>query len=39
MAVEPRLPGVRLLGRLLAPLLAPGNKLAIAGIRKILPRG
>ena len=36
MAVEPRLPGGRLL-RWLAPLLAPGNKLAIGGIRKILP--
>jgi hypothetical protein len=37
MAVEPKLPGASLL-RFLAPLLAPGNKLAIAGIKKILPR-
>jgi hypothetical protein len=37
MAVEPKLPGTRLL-RWLVPLLKPGNKLAIAGIRKILPR-
>jgi len=39
MAVAPKLPGARLVGRLLAPLLAPGNRLAIAGIRRILPRG
>jgi len=37
MAVEPKLPGARFL-RFLAPLLRPGNKLAISGIRKILPR-
>lgn len=37
MALAPRVPGARLLGRLLGPLLRPGNKLAIAGIRKILP--
>jgi len=35
MALEPK--GPRNLGWL-APLLAPGNKLAIGGIRKILPR-
>jgi carbon monoxide dehydrogenase subunit G len=39
MAVDPKLPGARLLGKLLGPLMRPGNKLAIAGIRKILPRG
>ncbi len=37
MAVEPKLPGAGLL-RWLVPLLKPGNKLAISGIRKILPR-
>lgn len=37
MAVEPRLPGVRALARLLVPLLKPGNRMAIAGIRRILP--
>lgn len=36
MAVDPRLPGVRALGRLLVPLLRPGNRLALAGIRRIL---
>jgi carbon monoxide dehydrogenase subunit G len=36
-AVDPKLPGARLLGRLLGPLLAPGNRRAISGIRKILP--
>lgn len=38
MALDPRIPGARALGRFLVPLLAPGNKLALAGIRKILPR-
>jgi len=37
MALEPKLPGAGL-PRWLGPLLAPGNKLAIGGIRKILPR-
>jgi carbon monoxide dehydrogenase subunit G len=37
MALEPKLPGAGLL-RWLVPLLKPGNKLAISGIRKILPR-
>jgi hypothetical protein len=37
MAVAPRVLGVRFV-RYLAPLLRPGNKLAISGIRKILPR-
>ncbi len=37
MALDPKVPGARFL-RWLAPLLAPGNKLAISGIRKILPR-
>jgi len=39
MALDPKLPGAALIGKLLGPLLAPGNKFAIAGIRKILPRG
>jgi hypothetical protein len=39
MAVDPKLPGARAIGRFLVPLLKPGNKIAIAGIRKILPRG
>jgi carbon monoxide dehydrogenase subunit G len=38
MALEPRLPGARLAGRSLAPLLKAGNRAAIGGIRKILPR-
>lgn len=37
MALAPRVPGARFL-RFLAPLLRPGNKLALAGIKKILPR-
>jgi hypothetical protein len=37
MALGPRVPGARLL-RFLVPLLRPGNKLALAGIKKILPR-
>jgi hypothetical protein len=37
MAVEPKLPGAGLL-RFLVPLLKPGNKIALAGIKKILPR-
>lgn len=37
MAVGPKLPGARFL-RFLVPLLKPGNKLALAGIKKILPR-
>jgi carbon monoxide dehydrogenase subunit G len=36
MAVEPKLPGRRFL-RYLVPLLKPGNKFALAGIKKILP--
>jgi uncharacterized protein YndB with AHSA1/START domain len=36
MALEPKGGGRSL--RWLAPLLAPGNKLAISGIRRILPR-
>jgi len=36
MAVEPKLPLPPSLGRLLGRLLAPGNRLAISGIRKIL---
>jgi carbon monoxide dehydrogenase subunit G len=39
MALDPKLPGARLFGRLLVPLLKPGNKFAIAGLRKILPGG
>ena len=39
MALDPKLPGAGLIGKLLGPLLKPGNKLAIGGIRKILPRG
>jgi len=39
MAVDPKLPGASLLGKLLGSLLKPGNKLAIGGIRKILPPG
>ena len=39
MALDPKVPGARLLGKLLGPLLKPGNKFAIGGIRKILPRG
>jgi carbon monoxide dehydrogenase subunit G len=39
MALDPKLPVPAWLGKLLVPLLAPGNKFAIAGIRKILPRG
>jgi hypothetical protein len=39
MALDPKLPGARLLGRLLVPLLRRGNRLAIAGLRKILPSG
>ena len=38
MAVDPKLPVPGWLGRLLVPLLAPGNKLSIGRIRKILPR-
>jgi hypothetical protein len=37
LAPKPAVPGW--LGKLLVPLLAPGNKFAIGGIRKILPRG
>lgn len=37
VAPKPAVPGW--LAGLLVPLLKPGNKLAIAGIRKILPRG
>lgn len=39
MALEPRLPFPRLLGRLLSLLLRPGNTWAIGGLRRILPRG
>jgi len=38
-ALDPKLPGARLLGRLAAPLLRAGNRSMISGIRKILPRG
>ena len=38
-ALDPRLPGARLLGRVAGPLLRAGNRSMIAGIRKILPRG
>lgn len=34
-ALDPKLPGARLLGRI-APLLAPGNRWAIGGIRRLL---
>jgi hypothetical protein len=37
MALEPKVPGARFLG-FLVPLLKPGNKFALAGIKKILPR-
>lgn len=36
MALDPGLPGARLLGKVLGPLLAPGNRFAIGGIRKIV---
>ncbi|HEX2160556.1 MAG TPA: SRPBCC family protein [Thermoleophilaceae bacterium] len=39
LALDPKLPGARRLGPLLAPLLKPGNRRAIAGLRTILPRG
>jgi Polyketide cyclase / dehydrase and lipid transport len=39
MAVAPKLPVPAWLARLLVPLLAPGNRIAIGGIRRILPRG
>ena len=39
MALDPKVPGARLLGKLLGPLLKAGNRFAIGGIRKILPRG
>jgi Polyketide cyclase / dehydrase and lipid transport len=39
MALEPRLPLPRMLGRLLSLLLRPGNTWAIGGLRRILPRG
>lgn len=38
MALDPKLPGARAIGRFLVPLLKPGNRFALAGIRKILPR-
>ncbi len=38
-ALDPKLPGARLLGKLLGPLLKAGNGFAIGGIRKILPSG
>ncbi|HYI81222.1 MAG TPA: SRPBCC family protein [Thermoleophilaceae bacterium] len=38
-AVDPKLPGARLVASLLGPLLKAGNRFAIGGIRKILPRG
>lgn len=36
MAVEPGLPGAAGLGKVLGPLLAPGNRFAIGGIKKII---
>jgi carbon monoxide dehydrogenase subunit G len=39
MALEPRVSVPAWLARLLVPLLKPGNRIAIGGIRKILPRG
>lgn len=36
MALDPGLPGARLLGRVLGPLLVPANRVAIAGIRRIV---
>jgi carbon monoxide dehydrogenase subunit G len=38
-ALDPKLPGARLLGRLAAPLLRAGNRSMISGIHTILPRG
>jgi hypothetical protein len=37
MALDPKVPGGRRVGKLLSRLLAPGNRFALAGIRKILP--
>lgn len=37
MALDTGAPGGKRLGRLLAPVLKPGNTFAIKGIRKILP--
>lgn len=36
MALDPGLPGAKVLGKVLGPLLAPGNRFAIGGIRKII---
>ena len=38
-ALDPKLPGARLIARLAAPLLRAGNRSMISGICKILPRG
>lgn len=36
MALDPGLPGARVLGRVLGPMLTPGNRWALGGIRKII---
>jgi hypothetical protein len=38
-ALDPKLPVPRLVAKLLGPLLKAGNRFALGGIRKILPRG
>lgn len=38
-ALDPKLPGARLVAKLLGPLLKAGNGFALGGIRKILPSG